>query len=38
MKQEDFTVGLDLAWNVVQVHAIGTDGAILVRRKLGPRR
>jgi transposase len=34
MKQEVVTVGLDLAKNVFQVHAIGSDGAILVRRKL----
>ena len=34
MKQEVVTVGLDLAKNVIQVHAIGGDGAILVLRKL----
>ena len=34
MKQEVVTVGLDLAKNVFQVHAIGSDGAVLVRRKL----
>lgn len=34
MKQEVATVGLDLAKNVFQVHAIGSDGAVLVRRKL----
>jgi transposase len=34
MKQEVATVGLDLAKNVFQVHAIGADGAVLVRRKL----
>lgn len=34
MKQEIITVGLDLAKNVFQVHAIGRDGTVLVRRKL----
>ena len=34
MKQEVATVGLDLAKNVFQAHAIGIDGAVLVRRKL----
>lgn len=34
MQQEVVTVGLDLAKNVFQVHAIGTDGVVLVRRKL----
>lgn len=34
MKQEVFTVGLDLAKSVFQVHVIGRDGAVLVRRKL----
>ena len=34
MKQEVVTVGLDLAKSVFQVHAIGRDGAVLVRRKL----
>jgi len=34
MEQEDVTVGLDLAKNVFQVHAIGADGAVLIRRKL----
>lgn len=34
MKQESVTVGLDLAKNVFQVHAIGGDGVVLVRRKL----
>lgn len=34
MEQEVVTVGLDLAKNVFQVHAIGGDGAVLVRRKL----
>jgi transposase len=34
MKQEIVTVGLDLAKSVFQVHAIGSDGAVLVRRKL----
>lgn len=32
MKQEVVTVGLDLAKSVFQVHAIGRDGAVLVRR------
>ena len=35
MKQEVVTVGLDLAKSVFQVYAIGRDGAVLVRRKLG---
>jgi len=34
MKQKVVTVGLDLAKSVFQVHAIGRDGAVLVRRKL----
>ena len=34
MKQEVVTVGLDLAKSVFQVHAIGCDGAVLMRRKL----
>jgi len=34
MEQQVVTVGLDLAKNVFQVHAIGSDGAVLVRRKL----
>jgi hypothetical protein len=34
IKQEVVTVGLDLAKSVFQVHAIGRDGAVLVRRKL----
>lgn len=34
MKQEIVTVGLDLAKSVFQVHAIGSDGAVLIRRKL----
>lgn len=34
MKQEVVTVGLDLAKSVFQVHAIGRDGTVLVRRKL----
>lgn len=34
MEQEIAIVGLDLAKNVFQVHAIGADGAVLVRRKL----
>ena len=34
MQQEVVTVGLDLAKNVFPVHAIGADGAVLVRRKL----
>jgi transposase len=34
MKQEVVTVGLDLAKSFFQVHAIGRDGAVLVRRKL----
>ena len=34
MEQEVVTAGLDLAKNVFQVHAIGADGAVLIRRKL----
>ena len=34
MKQEVVTVGLDLAKSVFQVHAIGGDGTVLLRRKL----
>mgnify|MGYP000846298803 FL=1 len=34
MEQEVVTVGLDLAKNVFQVHAITADGAVLIRRKL----
>lgn len=34
MKQEIATVGLDLAKSVFQVHVIGSDGAVLIRRKL----
>ena len=34
MKQEVVTVGLDMAKSVFQVHAIGGDGTVLLRRKL----
>ena len=34
MKQEIVTVGLDLAKNEFQVHAIAAYGAVLIRRKL----
>lgn len=34
MKQEVATVGLDLVKKVFQVHAIGSDGAVLGRQKL----
>lgn len=34
MKQEVVALGLELAKNVFQVHAIGSDGAVVVRRKL----
>jgi len=34
MNQEIVTVGLDLAKSVFQVHAIGSDGAVLNRRRL----
>lgn len=34
MEKEVVTVGLDLAKNVFQVHAISSDGEVLVRRKL----
>ena len=38
MEQEVAIVGLDLAKNAFQVHAIGSDGAVLIRRKLRRRR
>ena len=31
MQQDVLTVGIDLAKNVLQVHAIGADGKVLVR-------
>jgi transposase len=34
MQQDVITVGLDLAKSVFQVHAIGADGEVLVRRQL----
>lgn len=34
MEKEVVTVGLDLAKNVFQIHAIGSDGEVVVRRKL----
>lgn len=34
IEQKIVTVGLDLAKNVFQVHAIAADGAVLIRRKL----
>jgi len=34
MQQDVVTVGVDLAKNVFQVHAIGADGTVLVRRQL----
>ncbi len=34
MHQEVATVGLDIAKNVFQVHAIAADGRVLVRRQL----
>jgi len=34
MEKEVVTAGLDLAKNVFQIHAIGSDGEVLVRRKL----
>jgi len=34
MEQEVATVGVDLAKNVLQVHAIALDGEVLIRRKL----
>ena len=34
MEQEVATVGLDLAKNVFQVHAIAADGGVLIRHKL----
>ena len=34
MQQDVVTVGVDLAKNVFQVHAIGADGQVLVRRQL----
>lgn len=33
MEQKIVTVGLDLANNVFQAHAIATGGAMLIRRK-----
>jgi hypothetical protein len=32
--KEVVTIGLDLAKNVFQVHGIGADGGVLVRRQL----
>lgn len=34
MEQEVATVGLDLAMNVFQIHAIATDGAVLIKRNV----
>ena len=34
MKQKVVTVGLDLAKNVFQVHAVGVDGTVLIHRKV----
>ena len=34
MQQDVVTVGVDLAKNVFQVHAIGADGKVLVCRQL----
>lgn len=34
MQQEVVTVGVDLTRNVFQVHAIGADGKVLIRRQL----
>lgn len=34
MQQDVVTVGVDLAKNVFQVHAIGADGKVLIRRQL----
>lgn len=34
MHEEIATVGLDLAKSVFQVHAIGADGKVIVRRQL----
>jgi transposase len=34
MQQDVVTVGVDLAKNVFQVHAIGAEGKVLVRRQL----
>ena len=34
MQQDIVTIGLDLAKSVFQVHAIGADGEVLVRRQL----
>ncbi|HJO64877.1 MAG TPA: IS110 family transposase [Sphingomonas sanguinis] len=34
MQQDVVTVGVDLAKNVFQIHAIGADGKVLVRRQL----
>ena len=34
MQQDVVTVGLDLAKNVFQMHAIDTEGKVLIRRQL----
>jgi transposase len=34
MEQKVATVGLDLARNVLRVHAIAPEGAVLIERKL----
>jgi len=34
MQQEIVTVGLDLAKNVFQVHAIGAEGKVIERQQL----
>lgn len=34
MQQDIVTVGVDLAKNVFQVHAIGADGKVLIRRQI----
>ncbi|MBB4859262.1 transposase [Novosphingobium chloroacetimidivorans] len=34
MQKDVVTVGVDLAKNVFQVHAIAADGKVLVRRQL----
>lgn len=34
MKREIIAVGLDLAMRAFRMHAVGCDGALLIRRKL----
>lgn len=34
MQQDVMTVGVDLAKNVFQIHAVGSDGKVVIRRQL----